>query len=199
MQRGIARLDRQNPLLGLGLRVGIAVGEASSEEDDWYGTPVVEAARLCAAARSGQILVADVARQLVGSRGGHRFTSMGPMELKGLEPLLVSAADWEPESGHAVIPLPSALESRDEWPFVGRRHERDRLENAWQRIGDGRPRLVLVTGEQGIGRTRLAAEVARPARPRCNGALRTLPCRRRRTLRTFRRGGCLVRGDRAGR
>ena len=70
MQRGIGRLDRENPLLGLGLRVGIAVGEASSEEDDWHGTPVVEAARLCAAARSGQILVADLARQLVVAEAG---------------------------------------------------------------------------------------------------------------------------------
>src|SRR5262245_52895193 len=59
MQRALARLDRSHPLARLGLRVGISVGEAVNEDGDWYGTPVVEAARLCAAARAGQILVAD--------------------------------------------------------------------------------------------------------------------------------------------
>ena len=90
MQRALARLDHLHPLARIGLRVGIAVGEAVNEEDDWYGTPVVEAARLCAAARSCQILAADLVPALVGSRGGHQFSSLGSMDLKGLQPLAVS-------------------------------------------------------------------------------------------------------------
>ena len=39
--------------LPLALRVGISVGEATFEDDDWFGTPVVEASRLCSAASSG--------------------------------------------------------------------------------------------------------------------------------------------------
>ena len=34
----------------VGLRIGISTGEASEEQGDWFGTPVVEAARLCALA-----------------------------------------------------------------------------------------------------------------------------------------------------
>ena len=161
MQRGIARLDLENPLLGLGLRVGVSVGEAASEEGDWYGTPVVEAARLCAAARSGQILVAELARQLVGTRGAYRFTSLGAMELKGLEPVLVSEVAWEPEPGHSVVPLPAPLEPQREPIFVGRQRERAILDAAWRRAESGRLGTIVVTGEQGIGKTRLAAESAR--------------------------------------
>src|SRR3954454_10572077 len=56
MQQAMAGLDRHQPLLGLALRVGVAYGEATSEDGDWFGTPVVEAARLCAAAAPHQVL-----------------------------------------------------------------------------------------------------------------------------------------------
>jgi class 3 adenylate cyclase len=68
----------------LRLRVGIAAGEALNEDNDWYGTPVVEAARLCSAADPDEVLVSETARRLVGSRGGHEFTLVGRLELKGL-------------------------------------------------------------------------------------------------------------------
>ncbi len=50
------------------LRVGISAGDARGEGDDLFGTPVVEAARLCGAAEGGQILVADLVRMLAGTR-----------------------------------------------------------------------------------------------------------------------------------
>lgn len=43
----------------LQIRIGISSGEATHEERDLYGPPVVEASRLCAAAAPGQILVSD--------------------------------------------------------------------------------------------------------------------------------------------
>src|SRR5258707_10880263 len=43
----------------LGVRIGISVGEAVEEDDDYFGDPVVEAARLCAAAQGGQFLATD--------------------------------------------------------------------------------------------------------------------------------------------
>ena len=70
------------------IRIGISVGEATLEDDDYFGDPVVEAARLCAAADGGQILVADVVRALAGRRTPHLFVPVGDLRLKGLpEPI----------------------------------------------------------------------------------------------------------------
>jgi class 3 adenylate cyclase len=50
------------------LRVGIATGEAAEEDGDWFGTPVVEAFRLCAHAEPGETLLSAATRQVVGTR-----------------------------------------------------------------------------------------------------------------------------------
>jgi DNA-binding SARP family transcriptional activator/class 3 adenylate cyclase len=119
MQRGMAGLNRVHPRLGLGLRVGVAVGEAQAEEGDWYGTPVVEAERLCAIANGGQILVADVVRTLAGTRGRHAFRSVGALELKGLaRPLSASEVRWSalPAQGKGTeLFVLGALEASRDW------------------------------------------------------------------------------------
>jgi class 3 adenylate cyclase/DNA-binding SARP family transcriptional activator len=69
----------------LALRVGVSAGDARSEAGDWYGTPVVEAARLCDAAGAGEVLVSDLVRRLAGSRTPHRFEALQPLALKGFE------------------------------------------------------------------------------------------------------------------
>ena len=84
MQRSIARLARRDPSVGLSLRAGISIGEATLEDGDWFGTPVVEAARLCAAARPGQILVNDLVPAIIRAAGGSDFEPVGPVNLKGL-------------------------------------------------------------------------------------------------------------------
>ena len=66
------------------MRVGISAGESTRENDDWFGTPVIEAARLCARAGTGQALLTDVVRVLVGTRGRHHLRSLGPVTLKGI-------------------------------------------------------------------------------------------------------------------
>ena len=43
----------------VGLRVGLSSGEVTMEESDYFGDPVIEAARLCAACEGGQIIAAD--------------------------------------------------------------------------------------------------------------------------------------------
>lgn len=67
-----------------GIRVGVSIGDATRAENDLHGTVVVEAARLCAAAAPGQILCSELVRLVAGSRGAHRFASVGGLALKGL-------------------------------------------------------------------------------------------------------------------
>ena len=55
MQRAIDRHNRRSPV-HLGVRIGLSTGEAIEEDADFFGDPVIEAARLCARATGGQIL-----------------------------------------------------------------------------------------------------------------------------------------------
>lgn len=99
MQRAAMRVEYDDATLGLQLRIGISSGDASREHGDWFGTPVVEAARLEAAARPSQILTSEVVRSLVGTRGGVRFRAAGTREFKGFERRVpVVEVLWEPDA-----------------------------------------------------------------------------------------------------
>ena len=63
MQRAVDLLARSERL-PLAIRVGVSAGDVTLEDGDCFGTPVVEASRLCAAADGGQVLVAEVVRVL---------------------------------------------------------------------------------------------------------------------------------------
>jgi DNA-binding SARP family transcriptional activator len=56
--------------------------------------------------------------------------------------------------------LPAALRMRRGPPFVGRGDLLERLRGAWSTVREGAPQLWLIAGEPGIGKTRLAAELA---------------------------------------
>ena len=56
--------------------------------------------------------------------------------------------------------IASSAMPEDEAPLVGRRHEWRILSKAWQRARHGQPQVVLISGEAGIGKTRLATQLA---------------------------------------
>lgn len=145
------------------VRIGVSLGDARLEDGDLFGTPVVEAARLCAQAGGGEILCADIVRVVAGSRATQRFTSVGAMPLKGLPvPLPTVRVEWEPRTAvEGGLPFPSGLEPVGRFPFVGRHPELDSLTSLWRVAAEGRSSLVLVSGEPGIGKTRIASELAR--------------------------------------
>ena len=148
----------------LSIRIGLSLGDARMEDDDLHGTPVVEAARLCAAADGGEILCADIVRIVAGSRADQKYTPVGELTLKGLpDPVLTVRVDWEPRLGVTAggAPFPDALDPGARLPFIGRDAELEQLLAAWRRAVDGQAGLVLLGGEPGIGKTRLAAELAR--------------------------------------
>lgn len=151
-----------------GLRVGVAAGEASVEDGDYFGDPVVEAARLCALCDSGQILATDVVRATAGRRNPHRCVPVGDLELKGLpEPVPVVEVTWEPleaAPSRGRVPLPARLSGRPAAGLVGRSTELSSLADAFKRVaGGGGREVVVVSGEAGLGKTTLVAEAARTA------------------------------------
>jgi class 3 adenylate cyclase/tetratricopeptide (TPR) repeat protein len=148
----------------LGVRIGVSLGEAAVEDGDYFGEPMVESARLCAQAQGGQIVLTALVRQVAGSRGGHSFSSLGGLELKGLpEPVQAFELEWEPV-GETGIPLPERLRELPATGYVGRVAERRRLENLWGQARAGSLRLAVLSGEAGVGKTRLASNVALHAR-----------------------------------
>ncbi|MGH9223784.1 MAG: ATP-binding protein, partial [Acidimicrobiales bacterium] len=82
------------------------------------------------------------------------------------------AADWRPstilalalagtEAGGAPPPLPPSLGRARRFPFVGRQRELALLHDRWNAVAeDGQLRAVILSGEPGAGKTRLAAEFA---------------------------------------
>ncbi len=161
MQQALARVrqaDRRAPAT----RIGISVGEATREDDDWYGPPVVEASRLCEGAQGDQILATSIVASLVGPRGVHEFVDLGERELKGFTtPIAIREVVWAPTEG--AVALPFAATAAREGPFLGRDDEAASLLDAWRATADGKGGLVFVSGEPGIGKTRLVAELAATA------------------------------------
>ena len=142
------------------LRVGIAVGDLTEDDGDVFGEAVVIASRLSAAAAPGQELVTDLARILAGDRGGFEWERVGDLFLKGImEPVATSAAHPPPRA--EGFQLPYALRSRPDELFVGRIEELEVLGQAWKDTVAGNRRTVLIGGEPGVGKTRLAARYAR--------------------------------------
>ncbi len=152
----------------LGVRIGLSAGEVVEDDDDYFGDPVVEAARLCAAADGGQILAAEVVRVLVGRHATQTFLQRGPLELKGLaEPLDAVEVLWEPSTVEGSVPLPGRLvgaASNALFGFFGRSSELVAFTEARKRAEASELcQAVFVAGEAGMGKTSLVAQAARAA------------------------------------
>jgi class 3 adenylate cyclase/tetratricopeptide (TPR) repeat protein len=154
------RLERRNRNAAeqLLVKVGLSSGDASVQGDDYFGMPVVEAARLCEAARGGQVLAKELVAHLAAGRGGE-FSAVGPLELKGLpEPLATVEVSWR--SSEERSPLPLRLQELPPGGFVGREQEKAKLSELFGAASSGERRLALLSGEPGIGKTRLATHTA---------------------------------------
>ncbi len=120
--------------------------------------------------KPARILCADIVRHLARGRGGYEFTDHGELELKGIPGTVPTArVEWEPLADvtpgaveHA--PLPPALSSPSAFPLAGRSEVFDRLVTEWKESSTGSRRVVLLAGEPGVGKTRLATELALVAR-----------------------------------
>jgi predicted ATPase/class 3 adenylate cyclase len=145
----------------LSIRIGVSLGELVFENDDLHGLPANEAARLCAASAPGEILVADIVRNVVASRSTATFEDRGQIALKGLEG---ARQVWSLEvarSTKVVVPeLPATLARVGSLPFTGRAADLECLRAIWDDVKRGERQLAFVSGEPGIGKTRLASELA---------------------------------------
>jgi class 3 adenylate cyclase len=166
MQQGVDRGNRDSQD-SVGLRVGVSGGEVTCEDEDYFGDPVVEAARLCVLCDSGKVLAADVVRAMAGRRNRHECRPMGPLSLKGLpDPVETVEVIWEPldDSTFNAIPLPDRLVPGPAAGIVGRGAEIETIACSFESVASGNAcEAVLVAGEAGQGKTTLVASMARTA------------------------------------
>ncbi|MGI8802580.1 MAG: ATP-binding protein [Solirubrobacteraceae bacterium] len=165
MQQKLERRNRSAEV-AMGVRIGISIGDASVEDGDYFGLPPIEATRLCAKARGGEIFIADPVRAVIRDRGTHELEPVGPLNLKGLaEPVVGWRVLWEPLPEGGGPALPPRLRSVPETAYVGRSAERRTLLECWDRVVDSDRQVAIISGEPGIGKTRLVTQTARTAVP----------------------------------
>src|SRR3989475_2479064 len=161
MQRALADGNRARPPeQQLQVRVGLNAGEAIREDGDIFGSTVDAAARICAKAAGGQILASETVRGIVGAAKDLQFRDRGRFRLKGFpERWRLLEVAWQEEAPPAAAPV---LAERT--PYVGREAERAELRRLMERAIAGHGSIVLIRGEPGVGKTRLAQELVLEAR-----------------------------------
>jgi len=143
--------------LELPVRMGIATGEVELREGDYFGTVLNRAARVMAAGHGGQILAAE---STAGLLSGVDLIDLGPRRLRDLptpiEVFQIRAAGLRNEFPplRAVDAGPGNLRP-GATSFIGRESEVAEVVGAVKAH-----RLVTLTGAGGVGKTRLALEVA---------------------------------------
>ena len=151
----VRRLQTPVPLqTRVGLATGLAVvgdliGSGAAREESVVGETPNLAARLQALAQPDAVVVADSTRQLVGSL--FEYQSLGEVELKGLPaPVRAFRVLAESRVGSRFEALRSS-----EMPLVGRDEEIELLRRRWEQAKAGTGRVVLISAEPGIGKSRL--------------------------------------------
>ncbi|MGE0598467.1 MAG: adenylate/guanylate cyclase domain-containing protein [Dehalococcoidia bacterium] len=90
----LQKVFAERPGEPLKIRIGLNAGEPVSEDDDFFGTSVIAAARVAAQARGGQVLLSNVVRELAHGKG-FLFSDRGEEILRGLEePVHLFELNW---------------------------------------------------------------------------------------------------------
>jgi predicted ATPase len=143
--------------LELPVRMGLATGEAELREADYFGAVLNRAARVMAAGHGGQILLAE---STAGLLSGVDLVDLGPRRLRDL-PIPIGVFQLRAAGLRTEFPTLRALDTTPgnlrpaTTSLIGRESEVTEIE-----AGVKAHRLVTLTGVGGVGKTRLAVEVA---------------------------------------
>ncbi|MGH2815794.1 MAG: ATP-binding protein, partial [Actinomycetota bacterium] len=132
---------------------GLHHGAAIERDGTLYGQAVNAASRVMSEAAGGQILVTAAVRDSVKATGGFSFVDRGLYWLRGFpDRWRLYEVEWGRDAaGGAIGPVQT--------PFIGRDRERADLRRAFEDARVGHGSFVLVSGEAGVGKTRLLQEI----------------------------------------
>ena len=129
--------------------VGDVIGEGAAQEHGVVGETPNLAARLQSVAEPDSVVIAASTRRLTG--GLFDYEDLGTVAAKGFaEPVRA----WRVRDESALASRFEALRS-GEAPLVGREEEIELLLRRWQRAKSGEGQMVAISGEPGIGKSRL--------------------------------------------
>ncbi len=146
------------PRVRIGIATGLAVvgdliGEGAAQEHAAMGETPNLAARLQAFADPNTVVIASSTRRLTG--GLFVYRDLGPVTLKGFNaPMRV----WQVVGPSSVESRFEALRDIELTPLVGRDEEMELLLRRWRQVEAGEGRVVVLVGEPGIGKSRIARE-----------------------------------------
>jgi class 3 adenylate cyclase/predicted ATPase len=158
----VGRLDVKSVKLQarLGIATGLVVvgdliGEGSAREQSVVGETPNLAARLQALAEPDAVVIAAGTRRLVGDL--FEYGDLGGVEVKGIAGPVPA---WQVLRPSVVASRFEALRGSALTPLVGRDEEIDLLLRRWARAKTGEGQVVLVSGEPGLGKSRITAALA---------------------------------------
>ncbi|HEV3505841.1 MAG TPA: adenylate/guanylate cyclase domain-containing protein, partial [Actinomycetes bacterium] len=153
IQQALQQYGREHADRRIRVRIGLHHGEAVERDGTLYGQAVHAASRVMNEAAGGQILVTAAVRDAVKATSEFAFVDRGLYWLRGFpNRWRLYEAEWgRDDAGGAAGPAQT--------PFVGRESERADLRRAVEDARLGHGSFVLVSGEAGVGKTRLLQEV----------------------------------------
>jgi predicted ATPase/class 3 adenylate cyclase len=134
--------------------VGDVIGEGPAQEQTVVGETPNLAARLQALAEPDTVVIGAGTRRLLGDLFEYR--DLGPVEVKGIA---TPVPAWQVLRPSAVASRFEALHGSTLGPLIGRDEEIDLLLRRWARAKAGDGQVVLISGEPGIGKSRITAEL----------------------------------------
>jgi len=183
LQERFIQVSEADPSLPLEVGIGLDAGEAIPVEGGYRGAALNLAARLCSLAGPGEVLASDAVTHLARKIDGLEYAERGTVQLKGFaDP--VHVVQVLPATGHLSspetglqgeesgvrsperLPIGGFLGSLPSTILVARDAEMNRIFAAIDAVEASEGRLLLLAGEPGAGKTRLAQEVTLHARNR---------------------------------
>jgi class 3 adenylate cyclase len=135
--------------------VGDLVGSGEAQERGVVGETPNLAARLQGIAEPNTVIIADSTRRLLGSL--FELEDLGPKDLKGIASSVLAWAALRPSSVESRF---EALRVTGLTALVGREEETELLLRRWSKAKTGQGQVVLLSGEAGIGKSRLMAALS---------------------------------------
>ena len=132
--------------------VGDLIGSGASQEQAIVGETPNLAARLQGVAEPNSVVIAESTRKLVGNL--FEFDDLGPQDIKGISGPVRAWMAFRPSSVESRF---EALHASGLTELVGREEELELLLRRWSKAKSGKGQVVLLSGEPGIGKSRLTA------------------------------------------